>query len=148
MSKILFANNESHSNFLCREEIVARARSQEGVKYHKDQYVPGLALDCVGLLRYAYDYQQELDSRLYSTILTGESLVDAFRALGFTETFNPKPGDIIIWNYAGNPHHTGIYTETEFCIHASAAYGKVFEHAITGEWIDRLFCYLTLKTLP
>jgi cell wall-associated NlpC family hydrolase len=130
---------------LNRNDVVQRARTQLGVKYHKDQYVPGLALDCVGLIRYAYDYQQELDSRLYSTILTGTSLVDEFKRLGFVETTEPKPGDVIIWNYAGNPHHTGLYVGDNRCIHASATYGKVFEHEIRGEWIDRLYCYLTLK---
>jgi cell wall-associated NlpC family hydrolase len=133
---------------LNRKDIVSRARTQLGVKYHKDQYVPGLALDCVGLIRYAYDYKQGLDSRLYSTILTGTSLVDAFKALGFVATPEPQPADVIIWNYAGNPHHTGLYTQEDCCIHASAAYGKVFEHEIVGEWVDRFYCYLTLKTLP
>jgi len=130
---------------LNRKTILERARSQSGVRYHKDQYVPGLALDCVGLIRYAYDYQQGLDSRLYSTILTGTSLVDAFKALGFVETSEPQPADVIIWNYAGNPHHTGLYTGNHNCIHASAAYGKVFEHEIKGEWLDRFYCYLTLS---
>lgn len=132
---------------LSKEEIVARARSQEGVKYHKDQYVPGLALDCVGLIRYAYDYKEELDLRLYSKVLTGESLIHGAKELGFVETNTPKPADVLIWEYSGHPYHTGIYTENNRCIHSSAAYGKVFEHEITGEWVERLVCYLTLKTL-
>jgi cell wall-associated NlpC family hydrolase len=127
---------------LNRESIVSRAREQLGVPYHVDQYVPGLALDCVGLVRYAYDYQEDLDSRLYSVVLTGDSLVQNFIRLGFDFTTNPEPGDVIIWTYGGNPHHTGIYTGDGCCIHSSAAYGKVHEHLIAFEWVDRLHCYL------
>lgn len=131
---------------LNRPEIIARARSQENVRYQKDQYVPGLALDCVGLIRYAYDYQEELDLRLYSKVLTGESLIQGAKELGFVETNTPQPADILIWEYSGHPYHTGIYTGNNSCIHSSAAYGKVFEHEITGEWVSRLVCYLTLET--
>jgi cell wall-associated NlpC family hydrolase len=129
-----------------RQEIVDRAREQLGVKYHKDQFVPGLALDCVGLIRHAYNFERDVDTRLYSSVLTSDRLVQNAKMYGFEEVSVPELGDIIVWEFGRNPYHTGIYTGDNHCIHSSAAFEKVFEHEIVDEWQSRFVCWMSLTS--
>lgn len=134
---------------ISRISIVAAARSQLGVKYQKDAEVPNLAMHCTGLISYAL--KAGIGLTLPKSVEQGPiaGFTDG-RILDFLEEFGCEeinryealPGDIIVWNYGGAPHHTGLITKTDpeiWVIHSSATYGKVAEHPLgCGQWIRRL----------
>lgn len=110
--------------------------------------MPGLALDCVGLLGYAveqasgYKIDAESMKQGHNVTFTDLRLPRFLNSMGCTvRTYwqEAQAGDFVVWVYGPSVIHTGIVTGWKYehtcqVIHCCAAFGKVVEHNLTGEW--------------
>lgn len=135
-------NDNNKNEMSLRLKIIEAATSQLGVKYHKDTRCPGVAFDCVQFVGWCYE--QALGKPVIFPLqgscvgFIDDRILRYLEALGARKIplHKAKEGDIIVWNYKGIPHHTGmIYSTAPLeCVHSCATYGKVVAHSLTGEW--------------
>lgn len=131
---------------LNRGIVVTAARSQVGVRYQKDTYAPGLALDCVSLCLFAYTQggaklPTHIDYKQRALSIGPSTLHNILTDYGFTVTKTPRKGDLATWCYLGIPAHIGVISQVDplWVIQSTNIYGEVTEHRVEGIWKNR-FC--------
>jgi hypothetical protein len=129
-----------------RQEIITYARSLLGTKFHHQGRLPGVGLDCVGVLvAIARKFEltfHDLDG--YSRRPDGETLL---RELDLCLTricpCDVKPGDILtFWDgEKGKARHACLATDRGM-LHSVIRSRKVVEHIMSEYWQTRLMvCY-------
>lgn len=123
------------------DAIVSAARALIGTPFRHQGRLPGIALDCAGVvivvadqlgLPYADEYgyaRQPSSGRLEAALAIQPGLV---RIMG-----EPQAGDVLLMRFASEPQHLGICAG-ESLIHAWEAAGKVVEHRIDAVWKRRI----------
>lgn len=102
--------------------IVSRAVSQLGVRYSYGAGMPGVALDCSGLVGYAV------------TGRSGHALGGTGSIIGLTRVKNPRPGDICVVHNSKR-QHCGIYVSPGTMIHAPHTGAVVSYGSITSDMV-------------
>lgn len=123
--------------------IVERARTQMGVLWVHQGRVPGVALDCAGLVLYALDKQDVPDygrnpahGKLEAAVthFTGTQPLDGVDDI--------RPGDIVVMAYGGDGRHVGIVAQDMYgqltIIHSDSMVGCVTEHPLDTRWRRRV----------
>lgn len=124
------------------EQIVAAARACLGTPFRHQGRIPGLALDCAGLIvavareigidpvdveSYGRRPHQGL---LDATLSSQPSLIDVARA-------DMAAGDILLMRFTREPQHLAICAGSTI-IHSWEAPGKVCEHDLDATWRSRI----------
>ncbi len=107
------------------------AQQQLGVRYRYGGAGPG-GFDCSGLVHYAY-----AQAGLSVPRTTG-SLWRAARDIGGGE---PRPGDVLFFNFDGKPSHVGIYVGDDYFVHAPST-GKT---VTTAQMSDAFYAERLLR---
>ncbi|MCY1441669.1 putative phage cell wall peptidase, NlpC/P60 family [compost metagenome] len=124
------------------EEIIAVARSMLKTPFKHQARVPGLGLDCAGLLVCVC---QELgvpieDVQGYGRNPFNGLLEAAIRRQPFLREV-PKgelqPGDVLLMRFSQAPQHVAIVTDLGI-IHAYEHSGSVVEHRLADVWRARI----------
>lgn len=122
-----------------RAQIVEAARGMIGTPFHHQGRLPGVGLDCIGLLLCTFrkfDIYPDLD------VLDYGKDPDPKRLLYYMETYLIRipiadllPADIPVINFERDPTHTSIFTGRNI-IHALSApsINRVVEHRYGAEW--------------
>lgn len=126
-----------------RDLIVAAARSYIGTPYAHQGRVPGLALDCLGVL---LALTKELG--LANVTVQGYSLPpDPVRLREETRRHMEEiqfgalaPADVITFDIAGRETHYGLITQMApgAFVHAYGPVGRVVEQTLNPVWLRRL----------
>ena len=122
------------------EDILAAARSFLGTPFRHQGRIPGLALDCAGLVvsvakEIGADY---IDRPGYSRNPSGGLLESALDDQPCLERVTDRqPGDVLLMRFSGEPQHLAIFTG-ENIIHSYEAVGKVCEHRLASVWAARI----------
>ncbi len=95
-----------------RKKVVMAALSQVGTPYVFGGEVPGEALDCSGLTRYAH-------SKIGLEI--PRVSVDQRRAAKPLANKPPAPGDLVFFQINPRTHHVGIMVDEQRFVHASTS---------------------------
>lgn len=110
------------------DDLINNARSYLGTPFRHQGRLPGVALDCVGLIvcsalatglqvRDVHDYPSEPDGgRLM------RELDKQFARL----TWPGRPGDVLVMRFIHDPRHVALFTG-ETIIHAKGPVGEVIE---------------------
>ena len=120
---------------------VERARSRIGVPWVHQGRNERCGLDCVGLLLYAFEREDntvygrnphagQLEARM--TAHLGEPLQGDWEA---------QEGDVVAMAYAGDIRHvgiTGLVDGTLTLIHTDSGLGRVTEHPLDTKWRNRV----------
>ena len=122
------------------DAIITAARAALGTPFAHQGRMPGVALDCAGLVvsvaaALGLPY---LDSPGYGRSPANgllEAALDSQPCLVRVAT--PEPGDILLMRFQGEPQHLGIFTG-ETMIHAWQVVGSVCEHRMTEAWLRRV----------
>jgi cell wall-associated NlpC family hydrolase len=133
-----------------RARIVEVARRCLGTPFRHQGRLPGVGLDCVGLLvvvarECGITYR---DERSYSRMPNGVTLMD--RLLESCDQHataeDALPGSVLVFEFLGPkwPQHVGIRTDRGF-IHTYGRIGKVCEHGYDAEWRGRTVAALDFK---
>jgi cell wall-associated NlpC family hydrolase len=132
-----------HTSNELRRQIVTTARKLVGTRFHHQGRVPGLGLDCVGLVAVVgrslglFDY----DVTDYARLPHEAAMRAHIRAAGFRETDKARAGDVALMRFTREAQHVGILTGpgTECSlIHAWMQAGRVVEHRLDDQWRGRM----------
>ena len=134
-----------------RSKTIEQARSWLETPFHKDACLKHVGVDCVRFCMDSYKAggvvfpKMETLQRVHG--IGGTLLLDKLNDAGFFQIHNPLPGDLVVWDYSGSPAHIGILTVTNTepnrVIHACPTMGAVYEHAMVGQWLNRINSYFT-----
>lgn len=125
-----------------RELIVREARSYIGTPFHHQARLPGVGLDCVGLVVCVArvlglnDADCSRYPRRPNGMLIPELLRGGYREI---ELGSEQPGDIVcfwILPKSRKPAHLGIRTDRGI-VHTDARARRVVEVGFVGEWRER-----------
>lgn len=131
------------------DEIIAAARAEINTPFVHQGRLPGVALDCAGLIVHvaAALGLEYVDVAGYSRTPSGgilESTLDAQPCL--FRVSEARAGDVLLFRFLGAPQHLGI-TTGETLIHAYQKAGKVCEHRIDEQWRRRIVRVYRFKGL-
>lgn len=124
------------------EDILAAARACIGTPFRHQGRLPGVALDCAGLViavaqAVGADYYDVPGYGLRPAGGLLESSLDGQPCLEPVLTAQRQPGDILLMRFATEPQHLSIFTG-ETLIHAYSNVGKVCEHRLSAVWAARI----------
>lgn len=130
-----------------KSKLIEVLRTQLGVKWQHQGRLPGVALDCAGLVVWA---ARECGVPA-ADLVTYERRPDANVLLAYIEKSglsmvsksNLEIGDLLVMQYDGNPQHLAVVTDITpdghiSIIHAAALARKVVEHLLTDDWRDKV----------
>ncbi len=122
------------------DDIVAAARACIGTPFVHQGRIPGVALDCAGLVvavaeSVGVEYADHAGYGRNPANGLLESVLDVQPFL--TRVFDRKPGDVLLMRFAGEPQHLAIFTGDNI-IHSYESVGKVCEHRMADVWAVRI----------
>lgn len=94
-----------------RQEIVTRARACVGTPWHHQARLPGVGMDCVGLVVHAFkDIVDIIDRVAYSRIGNAGMLMDHILAIGCVEVSKEELelADVVFFRIGGRMQHACI----------------------------------------
>lgn len=130
------------------EEIIRAARSCLGTPFVHQGRLPGVALDCAGLLVQCFinvcvPYHDEYGYPRYPYRGLIRKILDSQPSLvAVPARRSLRPGRVLLMKIRREPQHVAIYTG-ESIIHAYSGAQFVVEHQLTAAWrkrIDRGYC--------
>lgn len=124
-------------------DVVAAARSHLGTKWMHQGRLPGVALDCAGLVivvaRQLRIVADAWDFNGYAREPDG-SMLERCDAL-MTRIASPELGAVIVGSVVRRPQHMGILADYRHggfsLIHAASDAGKVIEHRLLPQTVLR-----------
>jgi cell wall-associated NlpC family hydrolase len=122
------------------DKILAAARACLGTPFRHQGRLPGIALDCAGLICHVCESigVPYTDERGYSRLPHQGRLQAALDAQeSLVRVSDPAPGDVLLFRFRTEPMHIGIYAG-ETIIHAYEQAGKVCEHRMDDAWRARI----------
>lgn len=124
------------------DQIVTAARALVDTPFRHQGRVPGLALDCAGLvitvaaqLGIEHFDVSGYGRRPHRGLL--EQTLDAQPALQKISRTDYQPGDILLMRFTNEPQHLAI-SAGETIIHSWEAAGKACEHRLDDLWKRRI----------
>lgn len=123
-------------------DIIAAARACLGTPFQHQGRIPGVALDCAGLLiavaqAIGADYH---DVTGYGPHPCGgmlEQALDDQPCLEPVRVAQRRAGDLLLMRFDTEPQHLAVLTG-ETIIHAYSNVGKVCEHRLSAVWAARI----------
>lgn len=123
-------------------DVVFAARECLGTPFRHQGRIPGVALDCAGLiiavaqrLGIAHSDVDGYGRRPHMGLL--EATLDSQPALVRVADGERFPGDILLMRFAADPQHLAIHAG-DTIIHSWASPGKVCEHRLDAIWQSRI----------
>lgn len=118
---------------------MARARACLGTRFVWQGRLPGVGLDCIGLvLAAAADASlNALDQSDYDLGVSPERLASVLETSALRETTQPSPGDVLLLRVRAVALHLAIHAGPTM-IHADMRLRRVVEHRIDGDWAQRI----------
>lgn len=118
------------------EAFIAAARGSVGTRFQHGGRLPGVGLDCIGVIvcaAQAAGYATQ-DRKAYPLRPNGELQPELDRQM--VRVTERAPGDVLLMRFEGDPHHLAIYTG-ETLIHAYAQAKKCVEQPFSQWWAAR-----------
>jgi cell wall-associated NlpC family hydrolase len=120
---------------MLRSEISAAALAMVGTKFHAQGRLPGVGLDCIGVV---VCVARQLgiphsDLTAYPMRPNGmlQPLLDAQLVRVRRE---PQEGDVLLMSFAGEPHHVAVMVDGRRIVHAYATVRKCVAQSYTDHW--------------
>lgn len=119
------------------EELILVARSYVGTKFHANARLPGVGLDCIGVivcaaracgLRHTDMAAYPMRPNGQLTVVLNAQLVRVPDALA---------GDVLLMSFAGEPHHVALFTGPTI-IHAYITVKRCVEQPMVDLWQQRV----------
>jgi cell wall-associated NlpC family hydrolase len=128
------------------QALIAAARSYEGTRFHANARLPGVGLDCIGVIVCAALAvglkPRDLDA--YPMRPNGQLRTQLDQQLLRVE--HAAPGDVLLmrWREDVEPHHVALYAGATL-IHAYATVRKCVEQPMVQAWWD---CVMGVYRFP
>lgn len=133
---------------MTREEIIAAARLEIGIKWQHQAALSGVACDCVGLCRIVYE--KLTGQKILLTVdypatwhlfKSDPWLYNECKAYAIEkELSEQQPGDLLLFSFRPRfvAHHIGILTADNTIIHSYRDVGRVVETRLDELWQSRI----------
>lgn len=117
--------------------VIDAARSYCGTPFHHGGRLPGVGLDCIGVIACAAKAAGVVhhDVEAYPLRPNGQLTIQLSAQLDRVE--HAQPGDVLEMTFGGEPHHVALYTG-ETIIHAYASVKRCVEQPMVQAWWDRV----------
>lgn len=117
------------------EDIIQAARQMVGTAFHHGGRLPGVGLDCIGVVVCAAKAAGlgHHDPIAYPLRPNGQLRIGLDSLL--VRVPDALPGDILLMSFGGEPHHIAIYAG-ETLIHAYASVRRCVEQPMVKAWWD------------
>lgn len=123
-------------------DVIDAARQMVGTPFRHQGRIPGVALDCAGLVvavarqlgldpQTPEDYGRTPANGLLEATLDGEPCLQRIYPV------DRQPGDILLMRFSREPQHVAILA-SDTIIHSYSAVGRVVEHRIDAQWESRI----------
>lgn len=129
---------------MTRNEFITAARSYIGTPFQHQGRLPGVGLDCAGVIVCAAKAGgfSVSDVTGYATVPSGglleQAVLDHCERIMLDAT---QTGDIMLFKFLYEPQHLAIF-DNGMLIHAYNSVGKVVENGFDAVWHSRLVgCY-------
>lgn len=127
-----------------KQEFVEAARQLIGTPFHHAARVPGVGVDCTGMVICALEAVgiAAIAADKQGGYNTGDNIIDMEERIGRLAdqvlADDITVGDCIIFRKDSMHHHMGVYTDTGMIVHAwrTSGINKVCETPIPMEWDD------------
>lgn len=132
---------------MTRDDIIAAAREVEGTAFRHQGRVPGLGLDCAGVLVHCFQrlglpYRDEMGYPRNPFDGQLEKILDSQPSLRRVDRADLQPGDVLCMRMARDPQHIAIYLGLidghPYITHGSSEHGKVATHRLDALWGARI----------
>lgn len=134
------------------DTILATARACIGTPFGHQGRIPGLLLDCAGLVIHVahqigadyFDvpgYGRQPYRGLMVGTLDGQPCLDRVPVIA-----DRLPGDVLLMRFQREPQHVAICAGATV-VHSYADAGKVCEHDLTAEWVVRITAVYRFKAV-
>ena len=126
------------------ERVVAIARQYINTPYHHQARVPGVGIDCVGVLvcvaREIGVIGPTVDYTGYARNAKDDTLLQILDSHleRLPDPAHAQAGDVLVFQIGKWPHHVAIKTGADTLIHSYAGVGRVVETQIGDEWKRRV----------
>ena len=130
------------------QDFIKNLRSHLGTRWQHQGRLPGVCLDCAGLVVIAARQSGArivLDKSAYDRRPDPHLLLQCIEGSGLTlvPMHALEVGDLLVMRYDSNPQHLAIITEIKEgapprIIHAAATARAVVEHYLTDDWRGRV----------
>jgi len=124
------------------DQIIALARETLGTPFQHQARVPGIGLDCAGVLAHIlksldlpHDDERGYPRTPYKGLI--KSIIESQPCLQCVPKSDMQAGDVLLMKFAREPQHVAIHAG-ETIIHSYAAIGRVVEHGFAPEWRGRV----------
>lgn len=125
---------------MIQDDMIAAARSMIGTPFKHQGRIPGVALDCAGLIVCSMrkcglsvddqsGYSRLPRNRQLESAVDSQSVVD--------RVSDRQAGDIFLMRFNKDPQHLAIFTG-ENIIHSWQIPGQVVEHRLDEDWAQRI----------
>jgi cell wall-associated NlpC family hydrolase len=118
-----------------RAEITAAALSMVGTPFHAQGRMPGVGLDCLGVIvcvAKACNIPHQ-DRIAYPMRPNGELMPELDRQFMRIHG-EPQEGDVLLMAFDGEPHHVAIVVSEGRIVHAYSTVRKCVVQAYTDHW--------------
>lgn len=121
------------------QKFIDVALGYVGTRYRHQGRVPGIGLDCGGLVVCAAREAgvNVVDMAGYSSLPSALQLVSVMRK-NCDEVREMKPGDILAFAWGAEPQHLAVLISDTHIVHSHAAARKVVTHRLDAEWRGRM----------
>lgn len=130
------------------EDFANAALGFLGTRYKHQGRLPGLGLDCAGVVvcaARAVGVDVE-DVTGYAPRPSGLQLVAALRAHCAEVHDEPERGDILVFSWGGDePQHLAVFVGEGQIVHAYSAARKCVQHGMDAAWRERITNIFRIK---
>lgn len=120
---------------MLRSELTAAALSMVGTPFHAQGRLPGVGLDCIGVVvcvAKACGIPVQ-DKAAYPMRPNGE-LREHLNKQMVRVRDEPQEGDVLLMSFAGEPHHVAMMIDGGRIVHAYATVRKCVVQSFTDHW--------------
>lgn len=131
------------------DKLIASARACIGTRFQHQGRIPGMALDCAGLIIFvAADNGAEYrDVQGYSRTPSHQQLKGALDDQPCLIPVDVRqPGDVLLMRFTGDPQHLALFAG-QTIIHSYEGAGQVCEHDLDAAWAARIVRAYRFKDL-
>ncbi len=118
-------------------DVIAAARGSVGTPFHHGGRLPGVGLDCIGVIVCAASACGLLHSDMAAYPLRPNGQLRENLNVQLVEVPYALAGDVLLMSFGGEPHHVALFTGPTI-IHAYITVKKCIEQPMADLWNKRV----------
>ncbi len=115
------------------DDLIGAARSYVGTKFHPLGRLPGVGLDCIGVIVCAAIACRLKHTDMAAYPMRPNGQLHIALNVQMLRVATAAPGDVLEMSFGGDPHHVALFTG-ETLIHAYTAVRKCVEQPMAAAW--------------